>query len=231
MKIIALIPYWLEYQVNEFGQHKNLKKLAGKYLINYSIELLNSIKEISETIVYCSDEKINNYINNGLDYTFMKRDTFLDNTDISIDTILRHFISDLKNDVDIIVLLHPNSPFLNQTTVEECITNVQYNNYDSAFTAFSYKKFAWFENKTLNYSLSMETPKLSAIEPIIIEQSSLYVFTKESFFKTSKRIGKTPFIKFINHFEGHEIQTEEDFEIAELIVNSGMYPKVNYGNN
>ncbi|MGB5920013.1 cytidylyltransferase domain-containing protein [Arcobacter sp.] len=230
MKIIALIPYWLEYQVNEFRQHKNLKKLAGKYLINYSIELLNSIKEISETIVYCSDEKINNYINKELNYKFMKRDTFLDNNDISIDTILKHFISDLKDDIDIIILLHPNSPFLNQNTVEECISNVLHNN-DSAFTAFSYKKFAWFENKPLNYSLSAKTPDLSTIEPIIIEQSSLYVFTKESFLKTSKRIGKVPFIKFINHFEGHEIQTEEDFEIAELIINSGMYPKVNYGNN
>jgi len=30
-------------------------------------------------------------------------------------------------------------------------------------------------------------------------------------------------MKKINHFEGHEINREEDFEIAELIVNSGMY--------
>jgi len=30
----------------------------------------------------------------------------------------------------------------------------------------------------------------------------------------------------INHFEGHEINEQKDFEIAELIVNSGMFQGV-----
>ena len=224
MKIVAFIPYWLEYEVNEQGYHKNLKKLGGKYLINYSIELLNSIPEIENTIVYCSDNKINNYINKNLEYTFLERPSFLDDSSISIDEIIETFMKD--SEADIIILLHPNSPFINSTTLNECLSKVISKEYDSSFTAYRFNKLSWFNNKPLNYSLKQTTPKLNDLTPVFIEQSSLYIFTKESFKINNKRIGNNPFIKEINHFEGLEIENSEDFEIAELIVNSGMYPKV-----
>lgn len=227
MKVSAFIPYWLDYQVDMFGKHKNLKKLGGKYLINYSIDLLNSVQEIDDVIVYCSDESIESYIDQSLAYKFVKRDTCLDDKDVSIDTIIKSFLE--TNDSDVIILLHPNSPFLSSDTVSDCLKQVISGKFDSSFTAYSFKKLAWFENKPLNYSLNEETPKLSGLNPVIIEQSSLYVFTRESFAINNKRIGNNPYIKDINHFEGLEVESDEDFEIAELIVNSGMYPKVEYG--
>ena len=132
------------------------------------------------------------------------------------------------NNSDIIVLLHPNSPFLSSDTVADCLKQVMSEKYDSSFTAYSFKKLAWFENRPLNYSLKEETPKLNSLVPVIIEQSSLYVFTRKSFTINNKRIGNSPYMKEINHFEGLEVESNEDFEIAELIVNSGMYPKVEY---
>ena len=226
MKVSAFIPYWLDYQVDMSGKHKNLKKLGGKYLINYSIDLLNSVQEINDVIVFCSDESINTYIDQDLQYRFVKRDKCLDDKDVSIDAIIKSFLE--TNDSDVIVLLHPNSPFLSSDTLSDCLKQVISQKHDSSFTAYSFHKLAWFENKPLNYSLNEETPKLNSLEPVIIEQSSLYVFTRESFAIHNKRIGSSPYIKSINHFEGLEVESDEDFEIAELIVNSGMYPKVEY---
>lgn len=224
MKIVALIPYWLNYQIDDVGHHKNLKKLGGKYLINYSIKLLNSIPQIDETIVFCSDNKINDYINKNLEYKFLSRDKSLDNNNVSIDEIIQSFLA--VEEVDVVVLLHPNSPFLTEDTLNECLANVISGKYDSSFTAYEFKKLSWYKNKPLNYSLDRVTPKLESLEPIIIEQSSLYIFTRNSFMAHNKRIGNNPYIKVINHFEGHEVNSAEDFEIAELIVNAGMYPKV-----
>ena len=226
MKVSAFIPYWLDYQVDLLGKHKNLKKLGGKYSINYSINLLNSVQEIDDVIVYCSDESLESYIDQSLTYKFEKRDKCLDDKDVSIDTIIKSFLE--INDSDVIILLHPNSPFLSSGTVSDCLKQVMSGKYDSSFTAYSFKKLAWFENKPLNYSLNKETPKLNSLDPVIIEQSSLYVFTRESFAIHNKRIGNNPYMKDINHFEGLEVESDEDFEIAELIVNSGMYPKVEY---
>ena len=51
----------------------------------------------------------------------------------------------------------------------------------------------------------------------------LYVIEKKAFKKRISRVGKKPFIKIIDQFEGHEINETRDFEVAELIVNSGMF--------
>jgi len=223
MKIVAFIPYWLDYEVDEQGYHKNLKKLGGKYLINYSIELLNSLSNIDETIIYCSDRKIENYIDKDLNYNFLLRPESLDDSSVSIDEIIETFLQSVE--VDIVILLHPNSPFINLSTLEECLSKVINEEYDSSFTAYKFNKLSWFNNKPLNYDLNKTTPKLKDLTPVFIEQSSLYIFTKQSFQINNKRIGNNPFIKNINHFEGLEVESSEDFEIAELIVNSGMYPK------
>ena len=110
--------------------------------------------------------------------------------------------------------------------MDECVLKVNSGDYDSAFTAFKFQKFAWFKNSPINYNLSLKTPHPFEIEPVIIEHASLYVFKKEQFLKTNKRIAENHFIKFINQFEGHDINTDESFEIAELIVDSGMFNHV-----
>ena len=121
------------------------------------------------------------------------------------------------------MLLHITSPFLKSETIKECIEKVNSGEHDSAFTAYEMKKFCWFRGEPLNYSLDTPTPRTQDIDPVIIEQSSLYVFKREVFEKTGQRICKKPYIKYIDHFEGHDIDTYDDFRIAELIVNTGFH--------
>jgi CMP-N-acetylneuraminic acid synthetase len=127
------------------------------------------------------------------------------------------------SDADIIIMMHPNSPFLQASTIQECVNEVVTGEHDSAFTAYEYKKLTWFNGKPLNYILDEATPHLSQLPPVIFEQSALYVFSRSSYLTHHNRIGSNPFVKIINHFEGHEVNELEDYEIAELIVSSGMY--------
>jgi len=224
MKISAFIPYWLEYQVDEIGYHKNLKKLGNRYLIDYSISLLNSVDMIDETVVYCSNKRVTQYINQELSYRYQTRDKGLDNNDISIDKLIESYLN--ESNADIVILLHPNSPFLSRYTLMDCLSKVISGQYDSSFTAYEFKKLSWYKDRPLNYSLSEETPKLANLNSVIVEHSSLYIFRRDSFEINHKRVGVNPYVKIINHFEGLEVDSEEDYQIAELIVNSGMYPKV-----
>lgn len=220
MRCVGFIPYWLDYKVDSQG-HKNLKKLGGQYLINYSIRLLNRVDAIEQTCIFSSDRKVLDYVDESLNFDFIERPKSLDSDNISIEDIIDAFLE--QNDADIIVLLHPNSPFLQKETLSECLDRVRSGEFDSALTAFQFQKLCWFNGKPLNYSLNKPVPKLSAIAPVIFEQSSLYIFTREAYLLNRKRIGNKPYFKFVNHFEGHEVITTEDFSIAELIVNSGMY--------
>lgn len=201
---------------------KNIKELGGVPLINYTLKILNNIEEIDEIIVFASEPSISDYmIDNNLKYRFLQRPEFLDTQEAKIQDIIEEFLK--LYDAEIIVLLHVTSPFLSSETISDCIEKVKSGDYDSAFTAYSIKKFAWFRGNTLNYSLGEATPRTQDIDPVIIEQSACYVFTKELFENTNRRIGGKPYVKIIDHFEGHDIDTPEDFEIAEIIVRSGLY--------
>jgi len=218
MKTVAFIPFWLGYQ----GRDK-MKKLAGRYLINYTLEQLQKCEVIDENIIFASNNKIMDYVDEPENVIYMKRSVSLDDKSVYIEQVIEEFIK--NTDADIIVLIHPNSPFLSSDTISKCIGAVK-SGFDSSFIASKFQKLAWYNNRPLNYSLEKVTPHLNEIEPVVLELSSLYIFKKDTFNQYHRRIGKNPYIHYIDHYEGHDIKSEEDFEMAELIVNSGMYPKV-----
>lgn len=218
MKIVGMIPFW-----KNKANNRDLKQLAGKYLIEYTIKLLNE-SEVNETIIYSSSEDILNFIDSDFKVKVLQRPQHLDNEEIRIEEILDNFIKDI--DCDIIVYLHPYSPFLTQNTLSNCINQVKSGSFDSAYTVKEYKKLAWFQGKPINFSLDTLTPKLIDVEPIMFEQGLLYVIDVKAFKENPYRIGKNPFYSVIDNFEGHEINNINDFEVAELIINSGMFKSI-----
>lgn len=222
MKTYALMPYWLEYEGDkEISSRKGLQKLGGRCLLNYTLGLLGRSPSVDETFVYASSPKVLEFIEEGIDYTYLERDPALDGENVPIEEIIAAFLAD--TDADVVVLLHPTSPFLQLESLEDCIEAVTSGRYRSACTAYRFRKFAWFAGEPLNYRMDATTPNLRDVEPVFIEQSSLYVFTREMFLSRSKRIDREGYFRIISHFEGHEVAEESDLEIARLIVNSGMF--------
>lgn len=218
MRIVALVPAKLKSDRVPF---KNIKELGGIPLVNYTIRTLNKISLLDDIIIFASEPSICSYIYAGLKYKFLERPAYLDTQQTKIQDIIEEFLK--KDNADIIVLFHITSPFVRPDTISDCIEKVISGKYDSAFTAYEIRKFCWFVNKPLNYELDMPTPRTQDIEPLIVEQSGLYVFKRDVFEKTKQRVSSNPYIKYIDHFEGHDIDTPEDFRIAELIVNTGLF--------
>jgi len=221
MKIIAVIPYWSEYSFpDESINNRDTINLGGRALINYTIDVASRVDAIDDVVIYSSSKKVLGLIDTQEGCEFLMRDKALDTHDVSIEDIIENFL--LDSDADIVVLMHPKNPFLRKETVASCVEQVKNGKYDSAFVVSQARKLAWFNGKPLNYALSEDTPSLSSIEPVILESSSVYVFTRELFETRRSRIGDNPFMMEIGHFEGFEVDREDDYLIAELIINSGL---------
>lgn len=216
-----MIPYWSGYSFPENSLEKrDTLKLGGHSLINYTVKAASHIDEIDEVIIYSSNDDVLNLIDEKNKCAFVKRDSDLDANDVSIEDIIERFLT--VSDADIVVLMHPKSPFLRSKTISSCIAEVKSGKHDSAVVVSEARKLAWFNGKPLNYTLSKDTPSISSIEPVLLESSSVYVFTRELFERTRHRIGDNPFMMTIGHFEGFEIDKEDDYKMAELIINSGF---------
>ena len=215
MKIVAFTPSRLNSQR---VPQKNIKMLGRMPLVNYAIQTMSKIELIDDVVIFASEPSICGYIKEGIKYSYLKRHASLDTQEAKVQDLIREFLK--LCDADIIAMFHITSPFLRAETILECLQKVKSEGYNSAFTAFRVDRRCWFKGIPLNFSISDKPDQY--IVPVIVEHS-LYVFRREVFETTGQRISDNPYIKIIDHFEGHDIDTPEDFRIAELIVNTGLF--------
>lgn len=216
MKIVAFIPFWENYETNEF----RLQKLAGQFLLTYTLKKLKSISEIDHVFIYASSKNFLKYMDPDLDYEFIKRPSSLDDATVNIEFIIECFLKEVS--ADIVLMIHPTAPFLRRQTIKCALDSLVKDDYDSTFTAVKYKKLAWFRSNSLNYDLSNNIPKIDTLEPVYLEQGSLYAFKCSAFLEEKKRLFGNIKITEISELEGIEIRSKNEFNLVELMINSGL---------
>lgn len=210
MNIVSFIPIKLN---NQRLPGKNILPLGDKCMCDYIFETVNQIDEINKKYVYCSDESIKKYIPEGL--IFLKRDSYLDGFQIKGLEIIEYFLKDIK--ADIYVLTHVTQPFTKPDSIREALDRVISGEYDSAFSAIELKDYCWYKGKPLNYDMK-DIVTTQNLEPIYVETGSFFIFTREVFEKYHQRIGIRPYIKVINQIEAVDIDTLEDYKMAQIVI-------------
>lgn len=218
MRVVAFVPIKLN---NERVPGKNIKPMEdGKVLISFILETLVSLKKqkvIDDIIVYCSSEKICDYLPDEVNW--LKRSTELDTQMTKSNDIIRGFLNDYS--ADIYVMCHATSPFIQGEHIRACIEAVQSGEYDSAFCASKIQNFLWMKGEPLNFSRD-NYPRTQDMEPIYAELPTPYVFTREVFEKTGGRTGLHPFICSCSAVEAIDIDNPDDFALANAIHMSGI---------
>lgn len=210
MKTVAFVPIRLNSK-RVIG--KNLKLLGKKPLMSYILETLSKVQDIDEVYVYCSSEEVIDYLPSGVQ--FLKRPESLDRDDTLGQEIYDSFTEEIE--AELYILAHTTSPFIKQETIEHAISKIKNEGYDSAFSAEKFKTFAWYNNKTLNYSLK-KIPRTQTIEPVYVETSAFYMFKADIWKMHHQRIGFNPYIQVVDSIEGIDIDYPKDFEFAEKII-------------
>ena len=218
MKIVALVPMKLN---SERVRNKNIRKFDnGRPLCTYILDTLKNVNNIDEIYVYCSDEKIKDYIPEEIIY--LKRSNSLDQSTTKINEVLKAFAQDV--DADYYVLTHATAPFITKETIEKGVEIIRNGEYDSVFTVTKLQDFLWKDNKPLNYSLDA-IPRTQDLEPLYEETSGLYIYSKELILKEGRRIGYNPFMLEVSKIEALDIDTEDDFFISNAVSSKILVKK------
>lgn len=210
MKVVALVPIKMN---NERTPGKNTKRFHdGTPLIQCILKSLNKCNEIDETYVYCSKEEIKNYMIPGTRY--LKRDEKYDTAQADVNDMFRTF--SLTIPADIYVLAHATAPFLKPESIDYGVRQVKTGNYDSALAVKKMQEFIWKNQKPYNYNTE-KIPRTQDLEPLYVETTGLYIFTKEVIQNRRSRIGVKPFMIEVTKQEATDINDPEDFVIADAI--------------
>ena len=115
---------------------KNIRKFAGKPLIAHSIEASLNCSLITKTVVSTDDYKIADVAMAHGAEIIIRPDELAADTSLVIDAI-RHAVRTVEDggeDVDIVLLLEPTSPFRRAEDLEKCIQILMENKADSVAT-------------------------------------------------------------------------------------------------
>lgn len=209
MKVALFIPIKLN---NQRLPGKNLMNLNGRPLCDYMFQTVLKLENVEEKYVYCSDEAIIPYMPQGL--TFLKRPRWLDGFEIKGLDIIEQFVNTV--DADVYVLTHVTQPFVKKESFDKALNSVICGMHDSAFSAIELQDYIWYNGEPLNYDPS-NIVRTQDLTPTYVETGAFFIFKKEVFTKYHRRIGFNPHIEIVDQFESIDIDTREDFELAEAV--------------
>lgn len=218
MKIVAIMPLKLN---NERLPGKNTKLLGDKPLLQYELDNLKQVNGIEDIYVYCSDETVVPLLPDGV--KFLKRPAFLDLPTSNFTQIFENFMNTVA--ADIYVYAHATAPFISITTMQECLDKVVTGDFDSAFCASKIQDYLWQDNQPMNFDAT-NVPRSQDLKPVYRETSGVYVFTKDVFLNTHRRIGLKPYVKEVTFKEAIDINNPEDFELAQAMLNVKLAAEV-----
>lgn len=214
---------------------KNIKPLAGKPLIAYTIEAAKQSKLLTRTIISTDYEDIalvsKKY---GGDVPFMRPAEFAQDKSTSID-VIKHAITWLKEnqkeEYDYVMILQPTSPLRRAEDIDECIKIAVEKDADSVMSMkelddFSPKKLKKIQDGLIIPYFEEEgtfTAQRQSLDKMYKRNCAVYL-TKVSYILNNDLFGKTSYAYIMSEERSVDINKPIDFEVAEFWVKK-LYPQ------
>ena len=197
---------------------KNLVKIKGKKLIDYTIDAAKKTKQISKIII---STDINSLLKkNTKREIYIKRPKIIANDTASTEGVIFHVLKYLK-DKNIkelnLILLQPTSPFRNNFDIENSIKLFEKKKLDSLFSAFKNKFLVWKNDKKklkpINYKIKNRQRRQDS-KSLIVENGAIFIFKYQKFLKKKVRLFGKIGCFIMSKKNSLEIDDDFDLEIA-----------------
>ena len=206
---------------------KNIKLMAGKPLIQHTIESVKNCSLITNYVVNTEDEEIKSLAESfNVEVQGRPEEFWHDNTFQEVDRLLQWAVKDyeLRNGrINIVVLLYPTAPLRPTKAITDCIELITKGGYDSSLTLTENRSYIW-----------QRTDKLSSVKPVNydpkkrgpnqlegwnqwVENKAVYAVKRDLLMNTGCRLGGKIGYVPMGKFESIDIDTLEDFTLAENI--------------
>ena len=196
--------------------NKNIRPVNGRPLYEYVIDSLLGAKHIDRIILSTDIKEILERYKDNEKFIILERPENLKGN-----TSMNWIIEDVLNKInwEHFMQMHVTTPLLTSETIDKAIEKYfqHVDNYDSLFSV-NEKQMRFFDKNwnPINHKLE-DAPMTQDLEIWYEENSLFYIFSRDSFHKKKHRIGEKPFLFKTPLIESLDLDTEEHFELAELL--------------
>ena len=207
---------------------KNIRPFASceHGLIEIKLSQLISCVSIDKIILSTNDDEIIAYAKSLKEpkINIHKRAEFLSNNATSTDDLLKHAHELVPSGH--IFWTHVTSPFVNAFICDKIVEAYFHSlskGYDSLMTTTPFHGFLWNELGPVNYNRNIEKwPRTQTLAPLHEVNSAVFLASSNVYAQDQDRIGKSPYLYQLDRFTGHDIDWEDDFLIAEQLLNVNL---------
>lgn len=207
---------------------KNLKKLAGRPLIEWSIESAKNAKCVDRIIVSTDCSKIQEIAATcGAEVPFL-RPAEISGDRATTESAIIHCLKFLQQEEnyipDNIILLQATSPIRSDGLIDEVFEKFKFDMADSLLTVCEFWHFLWegkdspralydYRNRLRRQDIKQDFMKFR-------ENGSIYITNIATILNTENRLGGKISTYVMHEDESFEIDTHLDWNIVETILNS-----------
>ncbi|MFC1986967.1 cytidylyltransferase domain-containing protein [Chloroflexota bacterium] len=220
MKICAIIP---ARGGSKGIPRKNIRLLAGKPLIAYSIERALQAQQVNRTIVSTEDAEIAKVAQQyGAEVVIRPPELATDTA--SSESVLLHVLSFLEQQEgyvpSLIVLLQPTSPLRQPDDIDNAINKLIKDKADSLLSLTESREFMWEKTEQGYTSLTFDykdRKRRQELEPLYYENGAIYVFKPEIIKKYQNRLGGKISVYLMQPWQRVDIDDFDSFEWCEWL--------------
>ena len=206
---------------------KNIKPLAGKPLVYYSIDVARSIVS-DDCICLSSDDKeiISCVESYGLKVPFIRPAELSEDNSGSVEVML-HAINYYEQKgamIDTLVWLQPTSPFRSKKEVEECLSlfSKEVDMVVSVKESTSNPYYNLFEVDEMGYLVKSKKSNFKtrqSLPPVYQFNGSVYVINVNSLKKYKSIVEFPKIVKYVmDEFSSQDLDTELDWNFCEYLI-------------
>ncbi len=224
MKIVAMIPARMG---SKRLKNKNLRLINGKPLIEHVLGTIGRVDIFDEVYVNSEDE-IFSGIAKKHSMSFYKRSPHLSSDTATNDEFAYDFLNNVECDVLIQIL--PTSPFLSEGEIISFVNHMVEGSLDTLISVEHKQIACVYENKPVNFDRLIVNPPSQTMVPVKAYATVLMGWKASSFKESMSSFGvgyhggkgRTDYFE-LKGLSTIDIDTEDDFRLAEAIMLSGAY--------
>lgn len=210
---------------------KNVAPLAGRPLIAWVIASAREAAGIDRVVVSTEDTEIAGVAQRfGADVVTRPERLAEDTT--TLDPVVADAVSQLEREgeqFDFILTVQPTSPLLKSTTLERIISRMANEPIDTIISSVDATHLGWRETDSgivPDYAARVNRQAL----PRRFRETGGVLATRRAFVSETSRIGPRVALEVLDHFEGLDIDTREDWLVAEAALHQKRIAFVTIGN-
>lgn len=197
---------------------KNLRPLCGRPLFHWMLDALRGATSVDRIVVETDSDAIADSaraVDPGL--TILRRPQALCGDAVSMNALLAWHLEQVEGRR--FLQVHATTPLMRPATLDAAVAALAAAPaHDSLFgVTVRHTRLYWPDGRAINHDPD-RLIQTQDLPPVMEENSSLYLFSRDSFRRRGQRIGQTPLMFATPPEDSADIDWEEDFAYCEYLM-------------